>query len=648
MSTIDITLRTLTSAFRNNFNTTQNLSNLSSNGVRRFGNTTDGLIRNRASHSIENRSAALDKALTKAEDAKTALNLAVTKGEEALDLLYEAEDLYLLGAAETDLTKQTEYFERADNLVQHSNAKLDSATYKGKNYLKQTTSSKLNDIGIQLGSLELAGTGTEKANIIDEASPTVTLTENDWLDGTAAGVTTIATANSNVENASYSLVNDHGGLFSIDATTGVITANIYDPSNIANPVLDFDFSDAANYSTGATFTAFDLAGSANNAVQGTANEQPLIDPANTLNGLQTAHFDGLAADDGKATDVLHIANEASINGANTTNKVINFTFNAENVSTRQIIYEEGGGSHGIVAQIEGGNLYVGLYESAGGSVYSYGRYAINANETYSVTFQYDGTTTSTAGDYTQLTVNGDAATIVEGGNSGDLNIHSAHGGAVGLGGSRDGVRAVNTGNGTMNRNITGADNTGFQGQIGEFNYYTGTIDATEAAGVNNYHRLKWQDFELEVAVTDVDTGATSATTASVHTSGGSAETVNATLSDLNDVETYVANIPDYIDALEADLEVLRAQDTQISERYDTIYEKINIDASTYDNISSLNAERVGEDLQLAEIRHSLALNSLSLIADTASGGQTILQAYLKGTSSSSSNIFNFNDNNAFG
>lgn len=58
-----------------------------------------------------------------------------------------------------------------------------------------------------------------------------------------------------------------------------------------------------------------------------------------------------------------IPNTDAINLQNTRNRTIEFRFNASDISTRQVLFEEGGGTNAITFFIEDGRVYLGAYRS---------------------------------------------------------------------------------------------------------------------------------------------------------------------------------------------------------------------------------------------------------------------------------------------
>jgi hypothetical protein len=62
-----------------------------------------------------------------------------------------------------------------------------------------------------------------------------------------------------------------------------------------------------------------------------------------------------------------IPNTDAINLQDTRDRTIEFRFNASDITTRQVLYEEGGGTNAITCFIEDGKVYFGVYRSNAGS-----------------------------------------------------------------------------------------------------------------------------------------------------------------------------------------------------------------------------------------------------------------------------------------
>ncbi len=91
-----------------------------------------------------------------------------------------------------------------------------------------------------------------------------------------------------------------------------------------------------------------------------------------------------------------IPNTDAINLQNTRDRTIEFQFTAVDITTRQVLYEEGGGTNAITAFIEGGRFYFGAYRNNADSganrrFFRSASGAISANTTYHVALTLEDT-----------------------------------------------------------------------------------------------------------------------------------------------------------------------------------------------------------------------------------------------------------------
>ncbi|MGO1822280.1 MAG: LamG-like jellyroll fold domain-containing protein, partial [Ruoffia tabacinasalis] len=142
-------------------------------------------------------------------------------------------------------------------------------------------------------------------------------------------------------------------------------------------------------------TTWNNIGSQNiSATQATNNRKPTFEN-NQINSLPALSFDG--------GDFLTIPSNNSINQNGPFSKrTISMTFQTgANVTSRQVLYEEGGAIRGLNIFIENGNIYVGGYnlQASDGADspwgYSFINTAINSNTTNVVNFVFDGNASKT-------------------------------------------------------------------------------------------------------------------------------------------------------------------------------------------------------------------------------------------------------------
>lgn len=117
--------------------------------------------------------------------------------------------------------------------------------------------------------------------------------------------------------------------------------------------------------------------------------------------------DPTVGDDGTITfdgdDAINIANTDDINLGIQDERTISLDFNADDVTTRQVLYEEGAGVRGLVIYIDDGLLYIGGWNIPGsesGWDPTYISTPISAGEWLNVTLTLDGTPTIQAGSLT--------------------------------------------------------------------------------------------------------------------------------------------------------------------------------------------------------------------------------------------------------
>jgi autotransporter-associated beta strand protein len=133
-------------------------------------------------------------------------------------------------------------------------------------------------------------------------------------------------------------------------------------------------------------TTADNEGSIGSAVDGTyvggvALGQPsllLSDMGNT-----SAYFDG-------SNDLVTIPDHDDINLVPSfTERTIEMWLKAEDVASRQVIYEEGGGTHGMGIYTLGGKIYLGVWTDAGATMSAFASGDIEADQVYHLVMSFD-------------------------------------------------------------------------------------------------------------------------------------------------------------------------------------------------------------------------------------------------------------------
>jgi len=138
-----------------------------------------------------------------------------------------------------------------------------------------------------------------------------------------------------------------------------------------------------------------------------------------------------------ADDFITVPNTDAINLQNTRNRTIEFWFKAPNITTRQVIYEEGANVNAITIYIEAGSIYLGAYRdnasaAADRRYFRSGTGDIEANKWYHVALTIEDTTTP---DITQKWfLNG-----VEQDSQDGLQVNT-HSGNISYGRNGDGIR----------------------------------------------------------------------------------------------------------------------------------------------------------------------------------------------------------------
>jgi len=266
----------------------------------------------------------------------------------------------------------------------------------------------------------------------------------------------------------------------IDGTRGTIgNSRFYnyflagvDPSTLAGRIFDFDANEPGgvvdNEPDGRADQFVDLTGNGNT---GTANggPEPTI-VAGALNGLDVLRFDGV-------DDRFDIGNDAQINtagpyAARTFSIVLT---GGPDVTTRQVVFEEGAGTRGINITIDGGQLYFTVYNFA---EEAYGPVSISTpiapGQTIAAQFEFTGGVGLTGS--LQGVVNGTPIAPV-----GGVGLLYAHGGDVNIGDGFDTVYFDGTSN----------DGIRFAGDLAEFVAFDRVLTATEKADVDQFLRNRY-------------------------------------------------------------------------------------------------------------------------------------------------------------
>ncbi len=200
---------------------------------------------------------------------------------------------------------------------------------------------------------------------------------------------------------------------------------------------------------------------------------------NQLNGSSVVNFD--AANN----ELLEIPNDPELNTAGpyserTFSMVIE---TGADVSTRQMIYEEGGNERGLNFYIFNGRLYYGAWnlqdDDGGGSAAPWGfssfDTAISANTSYILTYVFNGNNTSTGN--VECYLNGDNVGTIS-----NIGLLYTHSGNIGIGRVNDNTY-LETGSTSSNHS--------FDGSVAEFIIYDLVLNDSERISVENYLSSKY-------------------------------------------------------------------------------------------------------------------------------------------------------------
>ncbi len=149
------------------------------------------------------------------------------------------------------------------------------------------------------------------------------------------------------------------------------------------------------------------------------------DAANSINGQPVILFDG-------STDELNIANNGFLNVGTATARTYFAVFRTgSDISTRQVVYEEGGGSRGVNIFIEDDSIHLAAWNVVSGDPspawgFSYLATPVSTDSTYIVSMIYQGNTSNTG--TIKAYANG-----VNMGTVGNIGVLYEHTGAIAIG-----------------------------------------------------------------------------------------------------------------------------------------------------------------------------------------------------------------------
>jgi len=293
---------------------------------------------------------------------------------------------------------------------------------------------------------------------------------NGAFDGLGAGVSATDTFN-------YTVTDGNGGSDTATVTVtvngGTVAAGTA-PDSVSDLVMWLDADDGATItdtgSDGDVDLWSDKSGQGNHASETTSGSQPSID-AGGINGRTAIGFDG-------SNDGLNVADDATLNtGGPYSGKTLMMAFRTgDDVTGRQVLYEQGGGTRGINFYILNGELYLNgwnLAETVWGP--SFAKAAVTANTTYVATFVHDQTAGTVEGFIDGVSIGSVSGVSF-------LNSHSQN---IGVGAARQDTR--------FHDGSSGGDGHTFDGRIGEFVQYNKALTDVEQSGVEAYLQTRWSN-----------------------------------------------------------------------------------------------------------------------------------------------------------
>ncbi len=179
-----------------------------------------------------------------------------------------------------------------------------------------------------------------------------------------------------------------------------------------------------------------------------------------------------------------LANSSSINIDTFVAKTISISFEtSSDTTTRQVLYEQGGGGRGLNIFIENGKLYQGAWNYYQGTQWGYKEVFVDitADTRYTTALVFEATSSSTG----TLTGYLDGALFddVVG-----LGYLYAHGEAVGIGQMKDESR--------FHDNNEYGDGHAFTGEIDKIAHYNEVLSTTDLDDLNAYMAYQWSDLSV--------------------------------------------------------------------------------------------------------------------------------------------------------
>lgn len=238
---------------------------------------------------------------------------------------------------------------------------------------------------------------------------------------------------------------------------GFADTTVSAPSNV-NPLeqLILDTNPVAYWNLNETAgTTVDNQGTTGATVDGTTTGGPTLGSSSIYTGGGTAiDFDG-------NNDGILIPDDASINTGTYTEKTVELVFNADDVTTRQVLYEEGATVNGFSIYLDGGNIYV-TGEHDGQWADADINASVSIGTTYHIAFVFDQPNNSFEG-------------FLDGTSIGSVTVNNAvfpsHSGNIGIGYAPDGVQ--------FHDGEDGSGGYNFDGRISDVAIYTTALSSAQ-------------------------------------------------------------------------------------------------------------------------------------------------------------------------
>ena len=325
----------------------------------------------------------------------------------------------------------------------------------------------LGDVGVV--NIDVTASDAEPLSATDTFSITVNQITGSVINGTAGNDVLTGTAFNDTISGSTGTDNINAGagddIISVEVNTGVVPASAL--SVTANMVSRLDAGNTGSISghPGVVANIADQSGSGNNANSSSGN---VLSGSDTINGINALTFNG--------GSFLQINNSGNINTSNQTQRSVYMAFETgADVNTRQVLYEQGGGTNGFSMYIESGRLYVGAWAGNGGTFDLFTSTPIAANSTNVAGFVFDS---SGAGNFRGYLNGTNFGTLA---NASQMPSHT---GAIGIGGMNNASRFQGAGS-------QSGSGFAFSGKIGEFLNYDTASSPADATAIQSYLTSRW-------------------------------------------------------------------------------------------------------------------------------------------------------------